>query len=63
MIVMVITCGIRASLGRAGIQVMAPEPKRPQIIMRGCGLVHKANFPMANLLAVAKHLFAGSWCA
>ena len=36
MIVMVITCGIRASLGWTGIQVMAPEPKRHQIIMRGC---------------------------
>ena len=37
MIVMVITRGIRASLDRTGIKVkMAPEPKRPQIIMMGC---------------------------
>ena len=35
MIVMVITCGIRANLGSTGIQVTAPEPKWPQIIMRG----------------------------
>ena len=34
MIVMVITCGIQASMGWTGIQVTAPELKRPQIITR-----------------------------
>ena len=54
LIVVVITCGIRASLGWSGIQVMAPEPKRPQIIMRGCS-GHGSKPKMAsNLTKVSK---------